>query len=163
VRILNFPNVGLRQLKAFCSLLLIVLFLFIFIFRCGSPAAEDLLLSFTCFLYFILFLFSGVGLRQLKAFCSPTWVPVPAHTEEKATWVEDPSAGAGGPALNRVGSDSVQPVYRMPDVAFTGQAKSMDGMIGLTSDYSLMSYSIPKNGVSEIPAATHSQKLSIST
>jgi hypothetical protein len=45
----------------------------------------------------------------------------------------------------------------MPDVAFTGQAKSMDGMIGLTSDYSLMSYSIPRNGVSEIPAAKHSQ------
>ena len=95
----------------------------------------------------------GVGLRQIKAFCSPSWSPVPAHDAHTATWTENPSAPAAGPALNRVGADSIQPAYEPPEVEAAGGAKSMDGVIGLPSDFSLLCYSVPTNGVSEVPAS----------
>jgi hypothetical protein len=66
----------------------------------------------------------GVGLRQIKAFCSPSWAPVAVHAADRATWVENPTAGPGGPALNRVGADSVHPVYLPPAVASSGESLS---------------------------------------
>jgi len=93
----------------------------------------------------------GVGLRQIKAFSAPMWAPVAVHDASVATWIDNPSAAAAGPALNRVGADSIQPVYVMPDIAFTGAAKSVSNVIGLPADYSLMTYSVPTHGVSQIP------------
>ena len=105
----------------------------------------------------------GVGLRQIKAFCSPSWSPVPAHDAHTATWTENPSAPAAGPALNRVGADSIQPAYEPPEVEAAGGAKSMDGVIGLPSDFSLLCYSVPTNGVSEVPASGSALLHSLST
>ena len=95
----------------------------------------------------------GVGLRQIKAFCSPVWTVAPAHSPQTATWMENPSAAPAGPSLNRIGADSIHPPYVMPDFAGTCGGVRRDAAIALPSDYSLMAYSVPKSGVSEIPAS----------
>jgi hypothetical protein len=67
-----------------------------------------------------------VGLRQLKAFCSPKSHTVPAHAPGHATWIENPAEGPGGAALNRIGPDSLWPAYAMPVYAFAGKPRAMD-------------------------------------
>lgn len=94
---------------------------------------------------------SGVGLRQIKAFKNPRSTSCPAHEPGKPTWVENPAEGVGGPALNRVGADSVFPMYQMPVYAFAGKPKAIQGAIGLSSDYSLLCYCVPVGGVSNVP------------
>jgi hypothetical protein len=94
---------------------------------------------------------NGVGLRQIKAFVNPRSEAVPAHEPGKPTWIENPAEGVGGPALNRVGPDSVFPLYEMPVYAFAGKPKAIQGAIGLPADYSLLCYSVPVGGISDIP------------
>lgn len=94
--------------------------------------------------------FDGIGIRQLKLFCSPKGFQVPAHTVGEPTWVENPAEPALGPALNRVGADSVWPQYVMPVYAFAGKPRALDSAIGLSADYTLLCYSVPVDGVSDV-------------
>ena len=95
----------------------------------------------------------AVGLRQLKLFAAPRNRPAPAHPPGAPTWVENPASGPAGPALNRLGADSVFPAYRMPPFENAGApARAADAAIGLPADFSLLLYSVPCSGISRVPA-----------